>query len=181
MLHTPLPAPGPRRDALAHAIEALDAAELSGASAAARVAALTEVGRCYVALQAFDTARSYLLQALRWAQCLGAADAGTELLCELAELAALQADALARSQPRAAHRAREQARDHAFEAAQRARRAADAHWEVHVLLRASDVLDRFGDHDDAIALQCRALQLLVSDELPALDAEPPRQGSAMLM
>ena len=35
------------------------------------------------------------------------------------------------------------------------------HWEIKVLLRASDVLDRCGDHDDAITLQTRAMELMV--------------------
>ena len=49
----------------------------------------------------------------------------------------------------------------AFEAARVATRAADPHWEIKVLLRASDVLDRCGDHDDAITMQTRAMTLMV--------------------
>ena len=37
---------------------------------------------------------------------------------------------------------------------------ADAQWEVTVLLRISDVLDRCGDHDDAVQLQARAMGLM---------------------
>ena len=56
--------------------------------------------------------------------------------------------------------ARELARDMAFEAARVAAHAADPHWEIKVLLRASDALDRCGDHDDAITLQTRAMSLM---------------------
>ena len=42
-----------------------------------------------------------------------------------------------------------------------AARAADPHWEIKVLLRASDVLGRCGDHDDAVTLQTRAMELMV--------------------
>ena len=56
---------------------------------------------------------------------------------------------------------RERARDHVFEAQRLAHQVSDARWEVTVLLRLSDVLDRFGDRDDATQLQVRALQLTV--------------------
>jgi len=39
--------------------------------------------------------------------------------------------------------------------------AADPHWEIKVLLRASDALDRCGDHDDAITMQTRAMALMM--------------------
>jgi len=60
-----------------------------------------------------------------------------------------------------ARSARDLARDMAFEAARVATHAADPHWEIKVLLRASDALDRCGDHDDAITLQTRAMTLMV--------------------
>ena len=41
-----------------------------------------------------------------------------------------------------------------------ARSVADPQWEITVLLRVSDVLDRCGDHDDAVALQSRAMRLM---------------------
>ena len=43
-----------------------------------------------------------------------------------------------------------------------AARVADPRWEVTVLLHLSDVLDRFGDRDDAVNLQTRALRLMSS-------------------
>ena len=61
--------------------------------------------------------------------------------------------------------AHDRARDCAFEAARLASQCADAQWEITVLLRVSDTLDRCGDHDDAIALQCRALQLIADENL----------------
>ena len=58
------------------------------------------------------------------------------------------------------HRLRDSARDHGFEAARLALRSADPQWEITVLLRVSDLFDSLGDHDDAIALQCRAVELM---------------------
>ena len=42
-------------------------------------------------------------------------------------------------------------------------RVADPQWEIKVLLRVSDVLDRCGDHDDAVELQSRAMRLMYGD------------------
>ena len=75
-----------------------------------------------------------------------------ELLCEAAELSLL------RGTP-------ERAREQAEEAARLARRTADPSWELAVLMRASDVLDRLGEHGQAIALNCRALSLSAQDHL----------------
>ena len=51
----------------------------------------------------------------------------------------------------------------AFEAICLAGQATDPCWEIKVLLRVSEVLDRCGDHDDAISLQTRALALMSSE------------------
>ncbi|MEW6707447.1 MAG: hypothetical protein AB1430_21600 [Pseudomonadota bacterium] len=169
---------GPTRDALALAIQALDLAD--GAQPVLQMRAMADVAHCYRALGALSPAESYLLQALRWARTLGAADASVDLLCELAELAVEQSAALAEDDARAAHRARERARDRAFEAAGLASRAADPHWEVQVLLRVSESLDRCGDHGDAIALQCRALHLLFKNDLPTWNAEPRTEAQAVM-
>lgn len=169
---------GPARDALALAIEALDAAEAAAPALKAR--ALADVGRAYRALGARPPAQTYLQQALRLSRCLAAADASVDLLCELAELAVDDAEALARDDARAAHRARERARDHAFEAASLARHAADPFWELQVLMRTSEALDRCGDHDDAIALQCRALHLLVRPDGRVLNDEPRTRAQAVM-
>ncbi|MED5618194.1 hypothetical protein [Ideonella sp. BN130291] len=160
---------GAARDTLTLALRTLELAEQAGAAPTARLQALALVARAYRGLGALSQAESYLQQALRWADCVGGADAGVDLLCELAELAVQRADGCIEDDPVAARLARERARDLCFDAAARASRTADAQWEVHVLLRVSDVLDRSGDRHDAISLQCRALQLLVQYELPMLD------------
>lgn len=153
------------REQLRHAVAQLDAAETS-ARPHEMSQALAAVARCYRTLRACASAEASFAQALRWAHASGATDQAVDLLCELAEtalLAAAQASASAARDDfeRAAVRAaRERARDHGFEAARLARRVADPHWEVQVLLRVAHVLGRCGDADDAAALQTRALQLI---------------------
>ena len=168
---------GPARQALAIAIHALDLAD--AAPAALKSKALADVAHCYRALGALAQAESYLQQALRWARVVGSADASVDLLCELSELAVEQANAQAEDDARAAHRCRESARDFAFEAAQLACKSVDPHWEVQVLLRVSESLDRCGDHGDAIALQCRALNLLFQNER-VLSNEPRTEAHAVM-
>ena len=72
----------------------------------------------------------------------------------------------ARLQHQEAERHGDQARDHVFEAAQLAGRSADPQWEVTALLRLGAVLDSLGDHDDAAALQRRALALIEATAAP---------------
>jgi tetratricopeptide (TPR) repeat protein len=169
---------GPARDALALAIHALDLAD--AAAPALKMRALADVAHCYRALGALSPAESYLQQALRWSRLIGSADASVDLLCELAELAVEEAAGLSEEDAGAVHRARERARDLAFEAAQQACHAADAHWEVQVLLRVSDALDRCGDHGDAIALQCRALHLLFKGEVLPLTPDPRTEAQSVM-
>lgn len=71
--------------------------------------------------------------------------------------------------------ARERARSAAFEALQLAAHVADSRWEITVLLRICDVLDRCGDRDDAIGLQARALRLMAGD--PTMPADLPRPAA----
>jgi hypothetical protein len=171
----PLPAlpPGPARERLCKAMRALDEAE-QGAKAVQLAHAQAEVGRCYVAVGAFPAAQWHLQRALGWSSLLGSVDLRVDLLCELAEIAAREAEMLKeQEEPRHAHSARERARDRCYQASAMATRATDPHWEVHVLLRVSEVLDRCGDHDDALALQCRALHLLMQQDLPTLQLEWP--------
>lgn len=156
-------ADGPARDALRDAMQQLNLAEQAGGAeqASAMCHALTETARALAGLHAYGPAESYLAQAQRWALMLGGHDLRADLACAMAEVATNAAD-LARAQ---GHRersraARERARDHAFEAARLAALTSDPNWEVRVLLRASDVLDRCGDHDDALQLQQRALVLM---------------------
>jgi len=148
--------PGPARDALCQAIAALD--EMAhDASPAVCCQTLAQVGRCYRDVGAGAHAEWYLLQALRWARMLAGADLVIELLCELAEIAAQQARQNDDEGSRRTYAARDRARDRCFEVSSLVGRAADEQREVAVLLRVSDVLDDCGDHDDALALQCRAL------------------------
>lgn len=150
---------GPAREALRQAAAALDAAEMK-ALPHEMAAAHAQVGRCYRALRSPAAAEDTLLQALRWARASGSSDLQVELLCELAETACELAAELAEDEPRSAHGARERARDRAFEASGLAGQVADAQWEITVLLRISDTLNRCGDHDDAAALQSRAMALM---------------------
>ena len=152
----------PAREALRVAAAALDAAEVK-ALPHDMAAALGQVGRCYRALRSPGAAEDTLLQALRWARASGSADQQVELLCELAETACALASELAEQEPRSAHAARERARDRAFEASRLAGQVADAQWEITVLLRISDTLNSCGDHDDAAALQSRAMALMARE------------------
>jgi hypothetical protein len=118
-------------------------------------------GRSCGQLGAFGTAVSLFESALRWSRLTGAADTSVDLLCELVETLAEQAQEQETRRNGSGRGARDRARDHIFEAAKLAGHVADPRWEVTVLLRLSDVLDRFGDRDDAVRLQVRALQLTV--------------------
>ncbi|KAB2877160.1 MAG: hypothetical protein IT503_16320 [Burkholderiaceae bacterium] len=153
----------PGRAALELAVRRLDEAEREH-QPAAMCDALCGIARCYAALSAYPQAMDFMRQALRWSYALGGVDQRVELLCELAELACLAAEHVnleSDDGERQACNARDLARDMAFEAAKVATHAADPHWEIKVLLRASDVLDRCGDHDDAVTLQTRAMTLMV--------------------
>jgi len=169
---------GPARDALALALQQLTLAEaMTGACQPAGLCqALTGVARALCNLHAYGPAESYLARALRWAVVMGSTDTCGDLHCALAEVATNAAE-LAEQQdklPAAVYHWQDRARDHAFEAANLAGQTTDPHWEVKLLLRASDVLDRCGDHDDAVYFQQRALVLmgLHNPDLPT-DASSP--------
>ena len=153
---------GPERAALELAVRRLDEAEL-GRQPAAMSEALAGIARCYRSLAAYAHAMDFMHQALRWSYALGGVDQRVELLCELAELSCAAAGDPSGGEDgeRQARSARDLARDMAFEAARVATHSSDAHWEIKILLRASDVLDQCGDHDDAITLQTRAMELMV--------------------
>ena len=162
--------------ALRHRLRlALASLELAQASCSpwALAEAHREAAGAYAAVGAMRSALGMLEQALRWASATGSADQRVDLLCEIVETLAAESDAMERQRPGTGRASRDQARDRVFEASQLAARVADARWEVTVLLRLSDVLDRFGDRDDATQLQMRALLLTVggSPEAPkAADA-----------
>ena len=148
------------RQALRDASKALDSAEAAGEPAALSQA-LAEVGHCHRRLGALAEGVWYAERGLPLARGLSAVDAGVDALCELAEMSALLAERNdERIDARSAHRLRDGARDRGFEAARLALRSADPQWEITVLLRLSDLFDGLGDHDDAIVLQCRAVELM---------------------
>jgi hypothetical protein len=146
---------------LTHALAELDAAEVQG-EVARLSQALAQVAECYHAADMAAHRRWYLQQALRFAALLSAVDAKVDLLCQLAEACVddLHVGADDSKDTRRSHGTRDLVRDHVFEAAQLAGRSADPRWEVTVLLRLGAVLDGLGDHDDAAALQRRALALI---------------------
>lgn len=143
----------------------------------AMVEACREAARAYQEADVLPSAVTLMEMALRWSLAIAAVDARTDLLCEWAELLAAQSDALEREARGSGRPARDRARDAIFEAGQLAARVADPRWEVTVLLRLSDVLDRFGDRDDATLLQMRALQLTVGHR--AGDGPPRAQDAEM--
>jgi tetratricopeptide (TPR) repeat protein len=159
----------PARDALRSAAAALDAAEQLGQPLAIS-AALAQLARSLVAMRALAHAETYLESALRWSRAAGSTDQTVDLLCELCDLAERLAQTQDARAPGKGHTARERARDHAFEASTLAARVADPDWEIQVLLRVSDVLDRCGDRDDAVQLQTRALRLMAHDGTASVDA-----------
>ncbi|MCW5610124.1 MAG: hypothetical protein KIS83_05490 [Rubrivivax sp.] len=168
---TPDPRPAPSadptcaREALRRAASRLDEAELRGRPCEMSQA-LAAMAAGYRLLGADAQAEAMFESALRWGRLAGSADGVVDLLCALAEtasrLAATQ-EAEGRGRGRAA---RERARDHAFEASQLAAHVADPRWEVQVLLRISEVLDRCGDRDDALQLQQRALRIVTAQPAP---------------
>jgi tetratricopeptide (TPR) repeat protein len=153
---------GPEREALRQAAAALDDAERH-MRPHEMGAALAQLGCCYRGLRAHSAAEDAFGQALRWARASASVDLQVELLCDLAETACALAEELADDEPRSAHAARERARDRSFEATRFAGSVADPHWEVTVLLRISDALNRCGDHDDALGLATRALELIAAE------------------
>ena len=152
-------AAGPARAALHQALATLLGAR-DRAQPTEMVLALSQVARCYRALDALAQAERYLDQALRWSVLIGAADAEVRLLCELIDACYDLAVAAQGDDPAASRAALERMRDHAFAAAARAGHVSDPSWEVTVLLRVSDALRRCGDHDDALNLHARAMKLM---------------------
>ena len=156
--------PTPHRQDSAQQAMRQAAAQLDLAEAAAQPfglsQALAEVARCYRRLGIWSSAESALEQALRWGRMAGSPDLVVDLLCDLSEVACALAEQLDAKAAGSGRPARDRARDHVFEATTLAAHTADTHWEVQVLLRISDVLDRCGDRDDAMLLQTRALRLM---------------------
>lgn len=138
---------------------------------------LTSVAHAYKALGELQAAAHYLEKAQRWAEFSGSHDTQVRVGCELAELCSDLADQWRSIDPPASQDALERMRDHCFQVAQRAASVSDSDWEVKVLLRVSDVLERCGDHEDACVLQARAMRLMVGERgaLPPPDLHLLRQ------
>lgn len=157
---------GPARQALRTALEQLAVvdADQGHASAIVRCEALTGVAQALAGLHAYAQSEQHLALALHCAAQLGGSDLQADLHCAWAEVATNAGDlATAQGDTGSCAAARDRARDHALEAARLARRASDPQWEMRLVLRASDVLERCGDHEAAMQLQQRALQLLGLD------------------
>lgn len=114
-------------------------------------------------------AQALIERALQIALLQPAMDAACALWCEQAELLTEWIDHIEPGSPSAAEQRawlREQARACCLDALALAHRASDPHWEVQLLLRASDALDQLGEHADAIAVQCLAMRRMADDEAP---------------
>jgi hypothetical protein len=129
--------------------------------------ALAQVARCYRGLHALQPAEWALQQSYRWALTLGGVDQSLELLCQLAEVSCALAEQHASQDIGLCEAALERTRDRVFEASRLAAQSADPQWEIKVLLRISDLLDRCGDHDDAVGLQARAMRLIYGSSAAA--------------
>ncbi len=165
-----------KRQALRDAMVALETAEAAGEPGVLSQT-LAQVSRCHRQVGALAEAVWFAKRGLQLARGLSAVDASVDALCDLAELGIERAAMLEeQEEPRGAHRLRDAARDHGFEAVRLALRSADPQWEVTVLLRVSDLFDRLGDHEDAIAMQCRAVGLITGH--PANDALSPQLAAA---
>ena len=138
--------------------------------------ATAQVARCLKAMQDCASAEAYLMKSMAWAACIPGVDARVDLLCELSEVVCTLAETESDDDAMARRATFERARDHAFEAASLAHRTADPQWEVKVLLRASDVLNRCGDHDDATSMQDRAITLLGLQPDPDGAGDAPTEG-----
>jgi hypothetical protein len=155
------------------ACASLDLAEMTG-SPFAMSQALAEVARCHRELHDDRVAEAHFELAVRWARVVGSADHLADLLCEQADAAVrvalaqdlrsmIAADAAPRGEPVRApggHAARERARDCVFEVSQLVGHLSDAACEARMLLRVSEVLERCGDHADALQMQRRAFDLM---------------------
>ena len=175
---------GSQHDPLRQAIRMLDTASASR-HPSAMCEALTDLARCLALQHAYPEAEAYLGQALHWArQMPQAADLGADLLCALAEVACNEADLIEAQadDSRASRSRRVQARaragNWAHQAAEVARHTSDPQWEVALLLRASDVLSRGGDLDDAAQMQTRAQTLIEIAE--ARRTESPIPGAHLM-
>jgi hypothetical protein len=120
--------------------------------------ALIAMARCERRSGWAEDAADTLDEALRWARTLlNSRDLLADLLCERGELAADMALDADSSSPDADPDSWLMARACAAEAAGLAASTSDPDWEIKLLLRASDLLNRLGCTGDAVAIQARAM------------------------
>jgi hypothetical protein len=162
-----LPA-GPLQDDLRRALRQQRLADAHG-HPLLRCEALTLTARSLAAARAWDASETCLALALQAArQLLASEDLQADLLCALAEVCCKAADAWdatwrhdddGPAVPGPRHPARDRAHGWAGQAARQAARVSDTAWQVTVLLRAAEVLERGGELDEAVCLQRQALAL----------------------
>ena len=172
---------GPAREALRQAMHSLSKLEAVEGTPhpAVMCLVLTDAARALAGLHAYGPSESYLSQAMHWGAMMGGHDLLADLQCALAEVVSNASDLAMNQGDRPAVRvARERARDHAFEAARLASLVSDPQWEFRVLMRASDVLDRCGDHDDAVLLLQRAMVLMGLHNAAADDSMPAAESAS---
>lgn len=156
MKPSPLTLDATCRHALQQSLHALDVARKTGQGWAIAEAHLG-LARWYRDRDELGFSLSLLETGLAAAPGL---DQRVELHCEIVNVLAQQSAALDERAPGQGRPARHSARQHIFKASMLAAHLADNAWEAKVLLHLSDVLDRFGDRDEAVHLQNRALQLM---------------------
>jgi hypothetical protein len=162
---------GPSQDALLTAMHLLDLAR-ENRCAAENSDNWRRDGLIESTMSAWESAEAYQMEAFGWALSLGAVEPNAELMCELADSTCADAEVIAATTSdtgdRRSSEIRARSRGLALEAARLAGLASNPEWEVELLMRVSEVLDRCGDHGDAIAMQVRALTLISGDSV----AEP---------
>lgn len=152
----PLTIDAASRDVMQQSLQALELARKSGHAWAVAEAQLG-LARWYRDRSELDFSLSLLESALATAPGL---DQRVEMHCELVNVLAQQSTRCETQATGSGRAARNVARQHIFKASMLAAHLADNAWEAKVLLHLSDILDRFGDRDDAVHLQNRALQLM---------------------
>lgn len=144
------------RDLLQQSLNALDLARRCGQAWAVAEAQLG-LARWYRDRCELGFALSLLEAGLAAAPGL---DQRVELHCEIVDVLSQQSARCEEQALGSGRPARTAARQHIFKASMLAAHLADTAWEARVLLHLSDLLDGFGDRDDAVHLQNRALQLM---------------------
>ena len=144
------------RSLLQQSLQALELARRCG-QAWAMAEAQLGLARWYRDHSELDFALALLESGLAAAPGL---DQRVELHCEIVDVLAQQSSRCEEQAVGSGRPARTTARQHIFKASMLAAHLADSAWEARVLLHLSDMLDGFGDRDDAVHLQNRALQLM---------------------